>query len=94
VGNASPNLFRGQPFYNADLSVAKNWKFKERFGAQFRVDFFNLLNRADFANPSGNPGAGGQFGCTCITPEETGYTDSVLGSGSPRAVQLGLKLSF
>jgi hypothetical protein len=96
VGNAARNLFRGAPYYNTDLSVAKNWKFKERYSAQFRVEFFNLFNRADFANPTGkliDPSSGfnGQFGCSCSTPDSA---NPVLGSGGPRHIQLGLKLAF
>src|ERR1700752_3843330 len=37
VGNAGRNIFRGQPYRNVDLSIAKDWKFKERLGAQFRA---------------------------------------------------------
>jgi hypothetical protein len=75
--------------------VAKDWKFRERYSAQFRAEFFNLFNRADFANPKAtDPSAGGQFGCSCLTPDATGFTNSVLGSGSARSIQLGLKLTF
>ena len=67
---------------------------------KFRVDFFNLFNRADFAqtpgsvNPAGGSTSGSGFGCTCSTPDETGFTNAVLGSGAPRSVQLGLKLTY
>ena len=99
VGNAQRNIFRGQPYRNVDLSIAKDWKFKERFGAQFRMEFFNLFNRADFANPVAfktgtDPSAGGTFGCGCSTPDATGFTNSVLGSGAARSIQLGLKLTY
>jgi hypothetical protein len=92
-GNATKNMFRGPAYYNVDLSVAKLWKFKERYTATFRIEFFNLFNRADFTVPGAtDPGAGGNFGCTCTTPD--GVSNPVLGSGSARATQLGLKLTF
>ena len=95
IGNAGPGFFRGQPFYNVDLSIAKLWKFKERYSAEFRAEFFNLFNRPDFAGPgSTDPGAGGTFGQAVTTPDETGFTNSVLGSGSARSLQFGLKLAF
>lgn len=100
IGNEGRNNFRGPAYYNLDLNVGKDWKFKERYGVQFRIDFFNLLNRADFAqtpgsiNPAGGSTAGSGFGCTCTTPDETGFTNAVLGSGAPRSVQLGLKLTY
>jgi len=98
-GTARRNIFRGQPFYNVDLSIAKDWKFKERFGAQFRAEVFNLFNRTDLALPvpfktGTDPSAGGTFGCGCTTPDATGFTNSVLGSGASRSIQLGLKLTF
>jgi hypothetical protein len=87
-------------YYNVDLSVSKDWKIKERLTAQFRVEFFNALNRADFAVPAANasgggvdPGAASQFGCACNTPDVQG-NNPVLGSGGPRHIQFGLKLLF
>ena len=99
IGNASRNLFRSPAYYNVDFSVSKLWTFKERFSAQFRVEFFNLFNRADFSIPGsgGTQGAGGinptggLFGCSCLTPDNA---NPVLGSGGPRHVQFGLKLTY
>jgi hypothetical protein len=94
IGNASRNLFRGPAYYNVDLSVAKIWKFKERYSAQFRAEFFNLFNRADFPIPAvtdPNSGFSGQFGCSCSTPDSA---NPVLGSGGPRHIQFALKLTF
>ncbi len=55
LGNALRNsLFRGPGYFNVDMSVAKIWTFKERYSAQFRAEFFNLFNRADYiAAPTG-----------------------------------------
>ncbi len=98
VGNAGRNRFRVPNYYNVDLSIGREWKFKERYSAQFRAEFFNLFNRADFAVPAANsggldPGAASQFGCACATPDVQG-NNPVLGSGGPRHIQFGLKLLF
>jgi hypothetical protein len=93
IGNAGKNIFRSLPYYNWDLSISKDWKFKERFGAQFRAEFFNILNRADYAVPGRTDPEGSQFGQSSATPD-TAANNSVLGSGGPRAIQFGLKLSF
>jgi hypothetical protein len=101
-GDAYKGIFSGQNYYNVDFSVSKIWNLKEKYSAQFRVEFFNLLNRADFAGASTqggtavvgstpNSGIGGGFGYANVTPD-TG--DPVLGSGGPRHVQFGLKLTF
>lgn len=95
LGNEGRNNFRGPAYYNVDLSVGKNWKFRERYSADFRFEFFNLFNRADYAQPAAtDPSAGGQFGCSCSTPDGAGFTNAVLGSGAPRSMQLGLKLTW
>ena len=98
VGNAGRNLFPGANYYNVDFSIAKLWKLKERYTAQFRVEFFNLFNRADFAVPAAatsqsDPSTGitGGFGYAQNTPD---LTNAVLGSGGPRHIQFGLKLTF
>jgi hypothetical protein len=91
VGNASRNLFRSPKYYNVDFSVSKLWKIKERYSAQFRAEFFNLFNRADFPVPTVIDPTKGQFGCSCATPDNA---NPVLGSGGPRHIQFGLKLTY
>jgi hypothetical protein len=103
-GNMGRNIFRDSGFRDWDLSVTKDWKFKEVLTAQFRAEFFNVLNHPSFANPYGalsgfgpgataDPSAPGVFGCGCATPDQAGG-NPVFGSGSNRAIQLGLKLIF
>jgi len=103
-GTMGRNIFRDTGFHNWDLSMAKNWKFHDRFTAQLRGEFFNVLNHPNFANPYGGPsdyGAGANddpsnhnlFGCGCATPD-VAASNPVLGSGGNRATQLGLKLLF
>ena len=98
---AARGIFFSQMYANWDMSVTKNWIFKERLTAQFRGEFFNILNHPNFANPGGlvyannNPTANtpGGFGCACVTPD-VGAGDPLLGSGGPRRIQLGLKFIF
>jgi Carboxypeptidase regulatory-like domain/TonB dependent receptor-like, beta-barrel len=103
-GTMGRNLFRDSGFRDWDLSVFKNFKFGERYSAQFRAEFFNVLNHPNFANPYGgpngfgtagpwNPGSPGLFGCGCATPD-VAAGNPVLGSGDARAIQLGLKILF
>ena len=103
-GTMRRNMFRDSGFRDLDLSVTKEWKFGERLKAQFRAEFFNVLNHPSFANPYGgtsgygpgafdDPSSIGSFGCGCATPDQAGG-NPVVGSGSNRAMQLGLKLIF
>ncbi len=103
-GTLGRNVFRSRPYYNWDLSVTKSWKFKDRLTTQFRAEFFNILNHPNISNPFGGPGgdnsftdpsatAGSSFGFRPETPDVTS-SNPVLGSGGPRAIQLGLKMIF
>jgi len=103
-GTMGRNIFRDTGFHNVDLSVSKSFKFGERMKAQFRVKTFNIFNHPNFANPNGatsgygqgafaDPSQAGIFGCGCSTPDNAAF-NPVLGSGSARAIQLGLKFIF
>ena len=78
--------------------MQKNWKFKERLTAQFRAEFFNVLNHPMFADVGNghlatNDPSAGFIGLANATPDQ-GAGNPVLGSGSNRDIQLGLKLIF
>jgi len=97
-GTMGRNIFRDTGFKNVDFSVFKNFTFKERYNATFRVEFFNLFNHPTLANPysfaTGNdPSASPLFGCGCATPD-VAAGNAIIGSGAARDIQLGLKLTF
>jgi len=102
-GDLGRNTFRDSGFKNVDFSVFKNFTFRERFSAQFRVEFFNIFNHPNYANPYGSVagygvgndpgGQQGTFGCGCATPDVMAG-NPLVGSGSARTMQLGLKLGF
>jgi len=101
-GTMGRNIFRDTGFKNVDFSVFKNFKFTERFNAQFRAEFFNFLNHPQIANPFGSvngyaggsdPSANASFGCGCTTPD-IAAGNPIVGSGDARTIQLGFKLLF
>ncbi len=105
-GNMGRNMFRDSGFKNVDFSIFKTFTFKERFGAEFRWEIFNIFNHPIFANPYGSSntsflgadpskslGNGFAFGCGCSTPD-VAAGNPLIGSGSSRVMQLGLKLTF
>ena len=79
-GNAGRNSVRGPGFQRTDLSIFKNFDFATRHRIQVRIEGFNILNQARFAQPNGTLGAA-TFGQ--ITAAEDG-----------RVIQLGLKYVF
>lgn len=94
LGDAGRGAFFGPNYRNLDFSVDKLWKFKERYSAEFRVEFFNFTNHGDFGIAGtglGTDPSKSTFGFSSGTPDSA---NSVLGSGGPRHIQFGLKLGF
>jgi hypothetical protein len=71
---------RGPGIANVDLSLLKSIPLDERARLQFRAEWFNIANHANFGLPD-NDLASPNFG-------------RVLEAGPPRLVQFGLKLVF
>jgi len=99
-GNMGRNMFEDTGFRNFDFSLAKNFHFGETMRLQGRVEFFNIFNHPNFANPYGGQNGFGlndpsvrPFGCGCATPDIAAANPAV-GSGGPRSVQLGMKFTF
>jgi hypothetical protein len=86
-GNAGRNILTGPGLLDLDTSLFKNVKMNERFRAQFRAEFFNVLNRANFAPPVQNTSLFGANGSPVAT---AGLITSTLTTS--RQIQFGLKL--
>jgi hypothetical protein len=86
-GNLGRNVIIGPGFNNTDFSIVKSAALKEGTRVQFRVEFFDLFNHANFGQP-GNVAGSPSFGRITNTPFPTGE------SGSSRQVQLGVKVMF
>lgn len=90
IGNSGRNNAWGPSFWNVDTSLMKNFPIKERLTAQFRVDFFNLFNHIDPANPNtGNVDSNGN-----ITNGAGGNGVGPVGQASPRQLEFSARLQF
>ena len=86
-GSLGRNVVIGPGFSNTDFSVIKNTELGEELRVQFRAEFFDLFNHANFGPPGtvvGTPA----FGQITSTRFPTGE------SGSSRQIQFAMKLSF
>src|SRR5262249_38138881 len=101
-GTMGRNIFRDSGFKNVDFSVFKEFKFKERYNAQFRVELFNVFNHPLIANPYGasngsdlgqDPSSPNTFGGGGATPD-VAAGNPIIGSGSRRVMQLGVEFMF
>ncbi len=88
-GSLGRNVVIGPDFKNVDFSIMKNTKLTESLRVQFRAEFFDLFNHANFGQPGRIAAVGSTaFGLITNTRFPTGD------SGSSRQVQFALKLLF
>ena len=53
-GNSNRRFFHGPGLNNWDFSLHKDTRIREAMTLQFRAEFFNFFNHAQFNNPNGN----------------------------------------
>jgi hypothetical protein len=91
------NQYTGPHFFDADMSLFKNFSIRERVKLGIGATAFNVFNHPNFANPNGSLVAGdptfGQISSMMGVP--TSPYGVFLGfDSSPRVVQLSAKLEF
>ncbi len=86
-GTLGRDAIIGPGFLDTDFSVTKNTKINERFNLQFRSEFFDIFNQANFGNPVLTL-TSSSFGKIQSTRFPTGDF------GSARQIQFALLLKF
>ena len=81
IGNVGRNTLIAPGVANLDLSLAKNTALGEYVNLQFRAEFFNIFNRANFALPNER-----------ITSGSAGRIDET--TLTERQIQFGLRVEF
>jgi len=79
-GNAGVGIMRGPNYINFDFTLAKDFRVNERMRVQFRTEFFNAFNRANFGPPN-------------IMRDSSGF-GQILSASNARIIQFGLKLYY
>ncbi len=85
-GDLGRGVYSGPGLADVDLSLFKTTAITERTNLQFRAEFFNLLNRANFGTPNATV-----FSGSSISPSAGLITTTATTS---RQIQFGLKLIF
>jgi hypothetical protein len=94
-GNVKRNFFHGPGFNYSNFEVYKNVPVGKAEGSryvQLRLEAYNAFNHANFANPSGNYGAG-----PTVFGKITSVDQPVNAGGDPqpgRAIQIAGKFYF
>lgn len=88
-GNLGRNVVIGPDFKNVDFSIIKNTNITESVRIQFRTEFFDIFNHANFGQPGTIAATNSStFGVITNTRFPTGD------SGSSRQIQFALKVIF
>ena len=84
-GNAGRNSLRGPNFFEADWSLSKGFRIRERASLEFRWEVFNAFNRTNLALPNTqvDSGAGGLIQDLQLGP-----------TSGPRNMQFGAHIQF
>jgi len=86
-GNAGRNTLTGPGFADVDLTLVKVIPVTERLKIDFRAEFFNIFNRANFGLPSPP-----MFSSTGLYLGSAGVITNTVSTS--RQIQFGLKLLF
>ncbi len=81
------NFNLGRPFNSQDARLTKTFTFHEHYKASAFVEMFNVFNYANYSGYTFDPSQAA-FG------QQTQRATQVFGSGGPRAVQVGGRVTF
>lgn len=84
LGNSGVGKVLGPSYRNSDVSLSKTVRIRERMGASFQVDAFNLTNTPHYSNPN----------TTCCTAQNPSFGQITGTNGTPREIQLGGRFTF
>ncbi|PWU02368.1 MAG: hypothetical protein C5B51_20975, partial [Terriglobia bacterium] len=90
-GNLQRDFLSGPGIVDFDYSVMKETPIKEQLRVQFRAEFFNLFNHANFALPNANAFVQAINGGAAVNPTFGKITATTTSS---RQIQFALKLLF
>ncbi|MGP8246758.1 MAG: TonB-dependent receptor [Bryobacteraceae bacterium] len=95
VGDTGRNFMIGPGFFNLNLALAKTIQFNERFRLQLRLETVNTTNTPQFSTPNGSCCTANNANFGFVTSTLSSGSGSVnAGTGNPRSIQLGAKLTF
>jgi hypothetical protein len=82
-GNTGRNTLTGPGLANVNLSLVRTFRISERLGkVQFRSEFFNALNHANFGQPDSN-----------LADASTSF-GKITTASDPRIMQFALRYQF
>jgi hypothetical protein len=94
-GTLPRNFLRGPSYINLDMALSKTTSITEHVNLEFRAEFFNIANHANFLNPNViNSYQGFLTGSGSGTNPNSSLFGQITSTYDPRIIQLALRLSF
>jgi hypothetical protein len=93
-GNLGRGAIRGKPLTTMDFSLNKNWSIRERVGLQFRAEFFNIFNHANFVGFNTGLSFVGNATDPLFGQNTNGGFGTLNATQRPREIQFGVKMTF
>jgi Carboxypeptidase regulatory-like domain len=99
LGDVGRNSLIGPGLLDLDFSIIKETKITERLNAEFRAEFFNILNHTNLGLPAAGVFAGTRGSPANPVPTNTTFDSATAGvitstSTTSRQIQFALKLIF
>lgn len=93
-GSLGKGAIRGRGTTTVDFSLNKNWRMRERYGIQFRAEFFNLFNHANFVGFDSALQLQGNQTESNFGQSTNSSFGTIFDAARPREIQFGLKFTF
>jgi hypothetical protein len=96
-GNIGKGIIRGPGTLTFDMNVSRSFPIHEHLRLQFRVEFFNVLNRANFLDPgtaNSTKGSSAAYTAANGVSLSAGGFGSIRAAYDPRITQLAIKVVF
>jgi hypothetical protein len=94
-GNIAPDSFRGPGYFDIDTQITRDFRFAEKATLTLGTQMYNVLNHANFANPSGSLSSGAFGTITATVGPPTSIYGSFQGASvSGRIIELTGRFTF
>ena len=95
LGTVGRNTLIGPGFATLDVTAGRTVHLSEQHSLQFRLEVFNLLNRANFSHPQNRGAGGGVIVFNDINGVPVGNAAAIFSTtSSSRQLQLGMRYTF
>ena len=95
LGTLGRNTMIGPGFATLDISLTRTVPITEQHGLQFRLEVFNLFNRANFSHPQNRGAGGGVIIFNNLSGVPIGNAATIFSTtSSSRQLQLGMRYTF